>query len=477
MAKSETNAHLHKVLTHRNYMHHVTLQKELKSYEKQKKVVEKELSQIIKVRRAIQQINGTLLKESRKGKKENSSKKAWEQKMTEDGITFGKKEEHEDEEVHKYDHQEKSLIKKSNVSSQGVSSKIQHHLSEYSQKPEFHTRQESRTYTIHSDSYSEHVHDHDENDSQKMGSMEKSNALDKNDDSQNLKDREIRTQSTPNSKNTKLFTRRPPYVKSCSLPNFSVQKLDEIRESATQENQQCQMYRPSKTPTRMISRDRNASPNEDLYKKSLLTNFECVRGAKEGKEQCEIHHSPKTQTGMASEDYSSDGILFTRTTSDHHHGITKLPTLANLQGSVCVPVDDARKTIDDSNYGNNGITSWTNNRVRNSSAVFRAFPNNDVCLVPRARNRSQTVCDLEEVKSRRARARTISCMDNPEYGRSTRVAVPSTAETEYSRHRAFSYIESVGLKEDETIAIKGKFRQIGHTVLAVALMKKMASKK
>jgi hypothetical protein len=46
---------------------------------------------------------------------------------------------------------------------------------------------------------------------------------------------------------------------------------------------------------------------------------------------------------------------------------------------------------------------------------------------------------------------------------------------EYSRNISQSS-ESVRLTEDESIAIKGKFRQIGHSVLATALMKKLAKK-
>lgn len=113
MAESETNAHLHKVLTHRNYMHHITLQKELKNYDKQKKVVEKELSQITKVRRAIQQINGTFPKEPTK-----EWKRVWEQEMAQGGCSFGK------EEAIKEHITKESILKKSNVSSQGLNKLI-----------------------------------------------------------------------------------------------------------------------------------------------------------------------------------------------------------------------------------------------------------------------------------------------------------------------------------------------------------------
>jgi hypothetical protein len=46
---------------------------------------------------------------------------------------------------------------------------------------------------------------------------------------------------------------------------------------------------------------------------------------------------------------------------------------------------------------------------------------------------------------------------------------------EYYRNKSQS-CESERLSEDEAIAIKGKFRQIGHSVLATALMKKMTKK-
>ena len=74
MSQSETtNTHLHKVLTHRNYMHHVTLQKQLNIYDRQKKLVERELLQITKVREAIQQINKGLPKKSQRFKKRGST--------------------------------------------------------------------------------------------------------------------------------------------------------------------------------------------------------------------------------------------------------------------------------------------------------------------------------------------------------------------------------------------------------------------
>ena len=51
------------------------------------------------------------------------------------------------------------------------------------------------------------------------------------------------------------------------------------------------------------------------------------------------------------------------------------------------------------------------------------------------------------------------------------------AGMEYSRNISQSASsESVRLTEDESIAIKGKFRQIGYSVLAIALMKKLAKK-
>lgn len=323
------------------------------------------------------------------------------------------------------------------------------------------------------------MHDHSENNPLEIRLEQKGNSPDMNYDAENLpNNREIRIQPKPNLKDTKLFTRRPPYIKSCSLPNFPVRKLDKIRENTAQESQQCQMYRSSKAPTRILSRDRNVNLNEDLYKKSLSANCESVAGAKEGKEKFEIHPSPKTQARMASEDNCSDESLFPNTILDRHVncGITKLPALANLQGSIHVPVDEARKTTDGSNYGND-VTNWKQNGLRNASVLFGAFPNTDVRFVSRARNRSQTICDLRSGQIRpRARARTMSSIDDPEYNRLTRVGVASTAETEYSKYRAFGS-ESEGLNEEEKIAIKGKFRQIGHSVLAVALMKKMASKK
>ena len=75
MAESETiNTHLHKVLTHRNYMHNVNLQKQLNIYDKQQKLVERELLQITKVREAIQEINKSLPKKERKFKKRENAK-------------------------------------------------------------------------------------------------------------------------------------------------------------------------------------------------------------------------------------------------------------------------------------------------------------------------------------------------------------------------------------------------------------------
>ena len=70
-----TNTHLQKILTHRNYMHHVNLQKQLNIFDRQKKLVERELLQITKVREAIQQINKGSSKNSPKIKKRGGSPK------------------------------------------------------------------------------------------------------------------------------------------------------------------------------------------------------------------------------------------------------------------------------------------------------------------------------------------------------------------------------------------------------------------
>ncbi len=56
-------------------MHNVNLQKQLNIYDKQKKLVERELLQITKVREAIQQINKSLPKKERKFKKRGSTPK------------------------------------------------------------------------------------------------------------------------------------------------------------------------------------------------------------------------------------------------------------------------------------------------------------------------------------------------------------------------------------------------------------------
>lgn len=56
--------HLHKVYARLNYRHNVSLQKQLDVYDKQKRLLQRELRQITKVREAIQQINQNLPKHS-----------------------------------------------------------------------------------------------------------------------------------------------------------------------------------------------------------------------------------------------------------------------------------------------------------------------------------------------------------------------------------------------------------------------------
>ena len=56
-------------------MHNVNLQKQLNIYDKQKKLVERELLEITKVREAIQQINKSLPKKEKKFKKRGSTPK------------------------------------------------------------------------------------------------------------------------------------------------------------------------------------------------------------------------------------------------------------------------------------------------------------------------------------------------------------------------------------------------------------------
>ena len=473
MVESEsTNTHLHKVLRHRNHMHYVALQKQLNTYDRQKKLVEKELLQITKVRSAIQQINRRLPKKSPTIKKREITPNCSSENskynpplVTEKGKAIDKRKDT----LRKKQVIEGGKIGQSNINEVCLLGPKEENINHLTQS----------TVTAAMDNQVE---------TQLTAPSPETNHLSE------IIDSKIPTEI----EERKLFTqRKPPYVKSCSAPNLPVQKLEVVKNEG---NEQCEVYRLPKTPKRLANLDSYENPDEDLYRKSLLTNH-----ANKG--------SPLTSHTIA--ETKLPALTNHRQNGIHSGEIKKMSNLENVHGSELV-------------------------QKRNRKFFIGAFPNTDVCLVQKSRHK--TACEQKTPKSKnawnspgpqrrqvsnalvhdvcvidtpRTRAKTICEMDSQfsEYGppksntessnvhpgclpRPTPAQLPENARPrattvggandfnwqntriqrvagmEYCRNLSISS-ESLAMTEDESIAIKGKFRQIGHSVLAIAFMKKM----
>ena len=475
MVESEsTNTHLHKVLRHRNHMHYVALQKQLNTYDRQKKLVEKELLQITKVRSAIQQINRRLPKKSPTIKKREITPNCSSENSKYNPPSVTEKRKAIDK--RKETLREKQVIEGGKIGQSNINEvsllgpreeNIDHHL----------------TQSIIIAAMDNQV------ETQLTAPSPETNHLSE------IIDSKIPTEI----EERKLFTqRKPPYVKSCSAPNLPVQKLEVVKNEG---NEQCEVYRLPKTPKRIANLDSYENLDEDLYRKSLLTNH-----ANKG--------SPLTSHTIAE---------------------TKLPALTNhRQNGIHSGEIKKMSNLEKNVHGSELV------QKRNRKFFIGAFPNTDVCLVQKSRHK--TACEQKTPKSKnawnspgpqrrqvsnalvhdvcvidtpRTRAKTICEMDSQfsEYGppksntessnvhpgclpRPTPAQLPENARPrattvggandfnwqntriqrvagmEYCRNLSISS-ESLAMTEDESIAIKGKFRQIGHSVLAIAFMKKM----
>ena len=312
----------------------------------------------------------------------------------------------------------------------------------------------------------------------------------------------------------------------------------ETEKNVTKGNEQCEIYRLQKT--RMVKEDGYSNSDENLYRKSLLSNLanaEIKANETNSNGRCEIYRFPKTPTKMLKDDgcSNSDENLYRKSLlGNHGNAGTKLPILmkdrsakklvnsTNLVNNV--QSLEAEKNNSKPAFGgfrNNDFCFVQRSRARsktlsdletpkpkeawNSPGTQRRhkdsphFLNKDVCFIDRTRTRAMTASDLDNSFSRygRPRSKTESCNIHPENQqrpardfdwfsedprpRSMTVTgahenwTKAKAGMEYSRNISQSS-ESVRLTEDESIAIKGKFRQIGHSVLATALMKKLAKK-
>ena len=489
MAKSEpNNTHLHKVLTHRNYMHNVSLQKQLNIYDKQRKLVEKELQEITKVREAIQQINRTFNKKSptitkRESrsislvKKSNSdpSLLAKSGKIVKDtcpqevdGIGNGENSSNVDNV-----YQTKNEIRKSS-SAESLQTKNKEDVGGIlPQCRKFETTAESPGVNSRLDKVAA------------VNSNHSSTRLEQPDTLNAEKQRKItaenedgRTKSQFTQGNEKLFTRRRPlYVKSNSASSLPVQKLDDLKVE-----DQCEIYRLPRHSPRSVFEERSSKSDEDLYKKTLLSN--------------------------------------------HGSGISGLPSLCTQQNKGILTGQHGKLTEQRGNGLHEDFVMEKQKQYVQSPTILRAFNNSDFCLLHRTRPSGKTVCDVETSRTKsswqkfspdrqrqtrtvhffntmqnsdasrfvekpRARSKTVSETDNPfsEYGRTRSKTESSSSSSSPALQRRLhrdlasstsgipdrsQNNESVRFSEDETIAIKGKFRQIGHSVLAIALMKKMS---
>lgn len=92
------NQQLHKAVKHSNYMHHVSLQKQLKIYNRQQRLVAKELNEISKLRETIKEITKlTHRTEKVSGAKKTSGQNQLEEFVNDDQGTNGKDELKKDE--------------------------------------------------------------------------------------------------------------------------------------------------------------------------------------------------------------------------------------------------------------------------------------------------------------------------------------------------------------------------------------------
>ena len=308
----------------------------------------------------------------------------------------------------------------------------------------------------------------------------------------------------------------------------------ETEKNVTKGNEQCEIYHLQKT--RMVKEDGHSNSDENLYRKSLLSNLanaEIKENETNSNGRYEIYRLPKTPTKMLKDDgcSNSDENLYRKSLlGNHGNAGTKFPILmkdrsANkLVNSTNVQSLEGEKNNSKPAFGafrNNDFCFVQRSRARsktlsdletpkpkeawNSPGTQRRhtnlphFLNKDICFIDRTRRRAMTASDLDNSFSRygRPRSKTESCNINPEdqqrpagdshwlseNPRPRSLTATGAHENwtkgrakagmEYSRNLSQSS-ESVRLTEDESIAIKGKFRQIGHSVLAIALMKKLA---
>lgn len=517
MIESETaNTHLHKVLSQRNHMHNVALQKQLNIYDRQKKLVEKELLQITKVRSAVQQINKRLPKKSPRIKKRKitSNCSSENSKHNPPSVTETGKDVHERKEILK----EQRVIENGKIGQSNVNE-----MKFFGPKDEnidHHATQSPVTAAINNQVQA------------KLKTPPQEN---------NHPSKIIDAKIPAEMEERKLFTqRKPPYVKSFSAPHLPVQKLEVVKNEG---NEQCDVYRLPKTPTNI---DPYENPDEDLYRKSLLTNH-ANKGNKESQikpNQCNDHFClPKTSTSVTKEEgYANSDLNRKSPLTCHTNPETKLPALTNHQLNGChgseinkmnslgknlhgsESVQKRNRNFLNSAFPNTDVclvqksrsktvceqkppkskSAWNSpgTQRRQVSNTLVNFPNNDVCVMDRPRTRTKKICDMESQFSKYGRprsktesghthpgcqqgsARNLNWLPENTRPRSTTVSgtndwqkngIKRVAGLEYCRNLSISS-ESLAITEDESIAIKGKFRQIGHSVLATALMKKMGKK-
>ena len=103
--KVPMNQQLHKAVKHSNYMHHVSLQKQLKIYNRQQRLVAKELNDISKLRESMKEITKLTHRTEKVSEAKKTSRQNQLEEFVNDQGTNGKDELKKDE-------SSKSLIKR-----------------------------------------------------------------------------------------------------------------------------------------------------------------------------------------------------------------------------------------------------------------------------------------------------------------------------------------------------------------------------
>lgn len=320
-------------------------------------------------------------------------------------------------------------------------------------------------------------------------------------------ERKTASHSTTRSGNDK----RPQLTKKAySSPSLAVQKFEHF-DILPKGYRNCEIYCSPKL-SRKIVKENNCSviSGENVYKNQLVNHTFDKKSESKLDESCEIFRSPAIVREMVQENgvSSCDGNLYKKSflsnrvntatnqnfrLSTRFDGNEYEESLSakriNAEGNDLVdgvfsnvgmcrlPSRQRARTVSDMRTPKPG-TAWK----QKGKLIFNS--NNEVCRIQRPRLRSATVC--LEYNFSRPKTETCSVLpnspvrtvrDSNRASENPRYRAGTTAGDGMSIHGSKSQnAECAGFSQEEMNVIKGKFRQIGHSVLAIAVMKKMANK-